>query len=423
MIEDSYQETKRIEKVRDYSTNPYILPLRRLLRNPAGIISLTIITIFIVVALLGANIRPDPSYDANEQIPQIDRKPPGFKATFLLVRKNKVIEKKNFFQLLLFGGQESPYMWIPIMPGSLTFSRNSVIVELYREEQNTEGEKMKLNVVDVVFPIDYSRPYSEHGDYASFYTLDGSFHTVRFADLYDIIRKEHIRERTYYLGTDVFGRDMLSRIMLGSAVSLTIGFLSVALSTIIGVLLGAIAGYFGGIIDEIILFILNVLWSVPSLLLAIAISLVLGKGMWQVFIALGITGWPEIARVVRGQTLTIKEMDYIRSARAIGLSPWQIIIIHIIPNCISTIVVYSAYGLATAIIAEAGLSFLGVGVQPPTPSWGRMIRDHYGYILTQDAHLAITPGIFLTVLVLAFTLLGYAVRDAFDIKGISSRVN
>lgn len=411
----------RIERKEDHSTNPYVLSLRRLLRNPIGVISLIIIGVFFLVGVLGANIRPDSTKDANHQILQIEKQKPGFRATFLLIRKNEIEEEPpSFLSKLFFGYEKLNYIYLPIVPGKIKMYKNNLIVQLYRGE----GESIEydsINMADIVYPIDYTKPYSEQGDYVIFYTLNGEIISTQSSVLYEKILKENIVEKKYYLGTDTFGRDMLSRIMLGATVSLTIGFVSVFISIIIGVILGAVAGYFGGFVDEMIMFIINVFWAIPSLLLAIAISLIIGKGMWAVFIALGLSGWPEIARVVRGQTLVLRETDFIKAAKAMGIPPFRIIIFHLIPNCISSIIIFAASGLATAIISEAGLSFLGIGVQPPTPSWGKMIRDHYGYILTEHAYLAIIPGFFLCILVLAFTLLGYSLRDAFDIKGLQTK--
>ncbi len=411
IIEESFT---RIERKGDYSTNPYLISLRRLIRNPVGIISLAIILVFVVIAILGANIRSDPSPDANTQIPQIQMQKPGFSCWFLLVRKNAPSEKKSFWEKLLFGGENPDYTYIPLSSPKVSFYREKVIVSIYRGYESNEYDS--ISVIDVLYPLDFTKPVKETGEYVSFYTIDGKFITRRLSEMYNEIKQKNIIKKTFWMGTDIFGRDIFSRIMLGSTVSLSIGIISVIISLILGVGLGAIAGYYGGIIDRIIVFIINVFWAIPSLLLAIAISLVLGKGMWQVLVVLGLTNWPEIARVIRGQALVIKEMDFIKAARATGLSDFRIITFHMIPNLISPVVIFAAYGLATAIILEAGLSFLGIGVQPPTPSWGRMIRDYYSYILTDYAYLAIIPGIFLTILVLAFTMLGYAMRDAFDVK-------
>ena len=181
-------------------------------------------------------------------------------------------------------------------------------------------------------------------------------------------------------------------------------------------MLGAIAGYFGGIIDNIIMWLINVTWSIPTLLMVIAISIALEKGFFTVFIAVGLTMWVEVARVVRGQVIVAKEYQYITAARALGFNHLRIITKHILPNIMAPIIVISAANFAAAILIESGLSFLGIGAQPPMPSWGSMIKDHYQYIILDKAYLALVPGIAIMTLVMAFMLLGNALRDALDVK-------
>jgi peptide/nickel transport system permease protein len=225
-----------------------------------------------------------------------------------------------------------------------------------------------------------------------------------------------IVNKTFYLGTDNQGRDYLSRLILGSRVSLAIGFIAVSISLLIGISLGAIAGYFGGKIDAFILWIINIFWSIPTLLLVIAITLALGKGFWQVFIAVGLTMWVEVARVVRGQVISVKEQQYVTAARALGYSDWRIIAKHILPNCMAPVIVISAANFASAILMESGLSFLGIGTQVPTASWGAMIKENYNYILLGKAYLALLPGFLMFLLVMSFMLIGNALRDALDVK-------
>ncbi len=180
--------------------------------------------------------------------------------------------------------------------------------------------------------------------------------------------------------------------------------------------MGAIAGYFGGKIDAIIMWLINVTWSIPTLLLVIAITLALGKGFWQVFIAVGLTMWVEVARVVRGQVMGVKKMQYVTAARALGFNDFRIITKHILPNSMAPVIIISAANFAAAILIESGLSFLGIGAQPPMPSWGGIIKDHYAYIILGKPYLAIIPGIAIMCLVTAFMLIGNALRDALDVK-------
>jgi peptide/nickel transport system permease protein len=163
---------------------------------------------------------------------------------------------------------------------------------------------------------------------------------------------------------------------------------------------------------------INVVWSIPTLLLVIAITLALGKGFWQVFIAVGLTMWVEVARVVRGQVLSLREKEFVEAGRALGFTNFRIIFRHVLPNVIGPVIVISAGNFASAILVEAGLSFLGIGAQPPMASWGTMIRDHYGYIITGKAYLAVLPGLATMFMVLAFMLVGNGLRDALDTKDV-----
>lgn len=219
----------------------------------------------------------------------------------------------------------------------------------------------------------------------------------------------------HLLGTDEYGRDILSRIIYGARVSLSIGLISTMISTFIGVVLGVLAGYYGGIVDEIICRIMEVFSAFPDILFAIAIMFIFGPGVINLFIALGILGWVSTARLIRGQALSIKGKEYIKAARASGASDFFIIIKHILPNCISTIIVISTMSIPGAIMSEASLSFLGLGVQSPTASWGSMISYAKSYIRTAPAY-SIYPGIAIILIVLAFNLFGDSLRDALDPK-------
>ena len=226
----------------------------------------------------------------------------------------------------------------------------------------------------------------------------------------------HIEKKKFYLGTDKFGRDLLSRILVGARISFFIGFIAVSISLLLGLLLGSLAGYYGGRIDTMIMWLINVTWSIPTLLLVIAITLALGKGFWQVFIAVGLTMWVEVARVVRGEVMSVKEQQYITAARALGFSDFRIIFKHILPNIMAPVIVISAANFAAAILIESGLSFLGIGAQPPMSSWGAMIKAHYNAIILGKPFLALIPGFCIMSLVMAFMLIGNALRDALDVK-------
>ena len=240
--------------------------------------------------------------------------------------------------------------------------------------------------------------------------------SIALSSLNNAKESEIIKQKKYWLGTDNQGRDYLSRLVIGARISLSIGFVAVLISLVIGITLGAIAGYFGGKIDAFILWLINVFWSIPTLLLVIAITLALGKGFWQVFIAVGLTMWVEVARVVRGQVISVKEQQYVTAAHALGYSNYRIITKHILPNCMAPVIVISAANFASAILVESGLSFLGLGTQVPTPSWGAMIKENYNYILLGKPYLALLPGFAMFVLVISFMLIGNALRDALDVR-------
>ena len=225
-----------------------------------------------------------------------------------------------------------------------------------------------------------------------------------------------IQHKSFILGSDNYGRDFFSRLALGSRVSLSVGFIAVFISLLIGIPLGAIAGFYRGWIDNLIMWLINVIWSIPTLLMVIALTFVLGKGFWQVFVAVGLTMWVEVARVVRGQVLSLREKEFVDAARVLGYGNFRILFKHILPNALSPVIVISAANFASAILIESGLSFLGIGAQPPIPSWGGMIRDHYAYVIMGKPFLALLPGAAIMLAVLAFMALGNALRDALDVK-------
>jgi ABC-type dipeptide/oligopeptide/nickel transport system permease subunit len=219
--------------------------------------------------------------------------------------------------------------------------------------------------------------------------------------------------RRFLLGTDYAGRDMLSRIIYGARISLTVGLVVQVTALVIGTALGLLSGYYGGWIDDAVSAVTVTLQAFPGILLAIAVVAMLGPGIYNVFLALGLVAWPSIARLVRGQTLALKEQQFVESARAIGASGLRILRYHILPNCLGPLIVIVTLGVAGAILSEAALGFLGLGVQPPVPSWGSMLAAGRARMATAP-WLTIFPGLAIFVTVLSLNVLGDGLRDVLD---------
>jgi ABC-type dipeptide/oligopeptide/nickel transport system permease subunit len=372
---------------------------KRLLRNKGAFFGLLVIGAAIIIAIIAYLIAPDPSPDANRIIVEIGGRSPGFRQMFLLIRKQQQPAPVSFFHRLL-DGREDQYDYLPI--NSYSIRGDSVIAEKFVDEGVSERRSWSLAQLTAT-PGAAPGLVPRSGPSASGLELPASAVVPT-------------KVQTFWLGTDKYGRDILSRLLVGVRVSLAVGMVTVLLSLSVGVLLGALAGYFRGRVDEIILWLVNVIWSIPTLLLVFAIMLVLGKGFWQVFIAIGLTLWVNVARIVRGQVLAVREREYVEAARALGYSHSRILFRHILPNIMGPVWVVAASNFASAIVIEAGLSFLGVGVQPPQPSWGLMIKENYNFIITHNPVLALAPGVAIMLLVLAFNLLGNGLRDVLDVR-------
>ena len=234
-------------------------------------------------------------------------------------------------------------------------------------------------------------------------------------DTQDTARRLEAPSRQHLLGLDDLGRDMLSRIIYGARVSLRVGFSVVILASLIGVTLGAMAGYFGGAVDVIVMRICDILLAFPGILLAIALVAVMGPSLNNVILALATIGWVGYARLVRGQVLKVREMEYVTAAKALGAKSPRVIVLHVLPNVMNPVIVMATLGLAGAILAEAALSFLGLGVQPPTPSWGAMLTAGRRYLGLAN-HMAIFPGIAIMLAVMGLNFLGDGLIDALDPK-------
>lgn len=353
---------------------------KKLIKNKTALVGLFIIFFAIFVCLFGYVIAPDASVDADLQTVEIQSKPLGYTQQFLKIPINKNSDQS--FLSALFFGKEIKDKYLPIKNYSII--GRDIIVNKYVDEDTAVLQTYNINEI-----------------------TSGKAQKIN----------EQIITKKYWLGTDAFGRDMLSRLIIGTRVSMMVGLIAVIISLSIGIFLGALAGYYRGKTDAAIMWLINVTWSIPTLLLVFAITLALGKGFWQIFIAVGLTLWVSVARLVRGQVMAVKELEYVQAARALGYKDSRIIFRHILPNTIGPILVVAAGNFATAIIIEAGLSFLGIGVQPPQPSWGLMIKENYNLIITHNAAQALIPGFAIMLLVLAFNLIGTALRDAVDTKG------
>lgn len=357
------------------------IALQRFSKNRWGVFSLGWIVLMVFLAIFAYVFAPDNTTNANQMNVLVHSKPPGFKVQMLQIPINDI--EQSFFDKVFFGSQKLTNE-IPIK--SFKIQNDSLIYQEYHEESSLEIEKM-------ISKQDFDAKQS-----------------------WEEIISNHVVTKIFYLGTDKYGRDLLSRMLIGARISLSVGFVAVFISILVGVFMGALGGFFGGKVDAVVMWIVNIIWSVPTLLLVIAITLALGKGFWQVFIAVGLTMWVEVARVVRGQILGLKEMQYITAARALGFSNFRIIFKHILPNTIAPVIVISAANFASAVLVESGLSFLGLGAQPPIPSWGGIIKDHYHYVVLGKPFLALVPGLAIMLLTLAFMMVGNALRDAFDVK-------
>ena len=372
--------------------SPGRLAWQKLKKNRSAMLGLGSIAVSLFLAIFCYLIVPDNTPDSNNMSLPVSLQRPGTTITFLKLPRNRT--EHSGILTKVFVGEPQNFKFIPLFNWQV--KGDQLLYHEYSGDPLVAGESGSLKLSELFNS-----------------TLEKNYTIQR---IQNDIRKEYIVKKTFWLGSDRFGRDLLSRLIVATRVSLSVGLIAVFISLFIGITLGALAGYFRGWVDHTILWFINVIWSIPTLLLVVAITMALGKGFVQVFIAVGLTMWVEVARLVRGQFFSLRELQYVEAGRALGYRDGRIILRHILPNIIGPVIVIAASNFASAILLEAGLSFLGMGAQPPTPSWGMMIKENYSYIVVDAAWLAVFPGVAIALMVLSFTLLGNGLRDAFDTR-------
>jgi len=368
---------------------------QRLLQNRPAMFGLAFIALCTLLAVLGYWVLPDNSPNANNGLVQLQKESPGFRVTILklpLPAAARATASDNLLRTW-WQGRARRFQEVPV-GGAPTFTQDSVFFPPYQNHS--------------ALP-DPSRRYALR----QLAGKDGSP-----AELRQVVLNQRVEQRTYWLGTDKAGRDELSRLLLGTRISLGIGLVAVLISLALGMLIGAVAGYVGGWVDSLLLGLMTVVWSIPGIMLVIAISLALNsKGVWVSFVAVGLTMWVDVARVVRGQMLSLRSATFVEAGRVLGLPQSRLIARHLLPNMIGPLIVLATSNFAAAILLEAGLSFLGLGVQPPAPSWGLMVNEGFQLLGTEAGlWLTLLPGLAISLLVLSFNLLGNGLRDAYDPK-------
>jgi ABC-type dipeptide/oligopeptide/nickel transport system permease subunit len=371
----------------------------RFIRNPSAMFGTLVFFYAVVLFILAHIIAPDPSPFAARQINELAFRKPGYTARLFILPVHPNEDNQGFFTWLIQGKETGRRL--------IAINHAKVV---------PEGVEMERFLGEGIPGQKYVYTWAElgHDEDEVHNHADALLHT-------------HLTTQTFWLGTDDLGRDYLSRVLVGVRVSLAVGFVAVFIALLIGVPIGAFAGFykkqppvirlgkrrFQLPADGLLMWTMSVIWAIPTLLLVFPIVFAFGQQFYTIFIAVGLTMWVDIARVVRGQVMQVRELEYIEATKSFGYSHFRTIFRHILPNITGPVIVITAANFAYAILTEAGLSFLGIGVQPPAPSWGLMISKYKDNLIT-DPYLALIPGIAITVLVLAFFLIGNGLRDAMD---------
>ncbi|MDX1906267.1 MAG: ABC transporter permease [Bacteroidia bacterium] len=350
-------------------------------RNPLAMTGLIFTCLIFVVTVPAYLFTPDATTHANMQVLELGRRPPGTRVTLLLLPLGTPTPVSPGW---IFTGKPADYQPVPVA-GAVRRRDGYICFE------TLAGNPDSL-ALDKFGPAAAELPP-------------------------DAFSRAYVRDFTYLLGTDSYGRDLLSRLLVGGRVSLAVGLMAVWISLALGILAGLLAGYLGGWVDRAIMWLVSVLWSIPTLLLALVLSFILGRGFWQLFVAIGASMWVEVARLVRGQILSVRELQYVEAARAMGFGAGRVMWRHVLPNVFSPIIVMAVANFGSAVLVESGMSFLGIGVEPPVPSWGRMVYEGYTYIVFENGKwLAFFPGLALVLLIVAINLVGIGLRDALDVR-------